>query len=113
MYYVSLIECNLETGRTHQIRVHLSDLGHPLFGDDKYGGTQIVKGTVFQKYKQFVMNCLAIMPHQALHAQSLGFEHPVSRKRMSFTVPPPDAFLTVVEKWRQYVTTRKDQLSDE
>jgi len=110
MYYVSLIECKLETGRTHQIRVHMSNLGHPLFGDDKYGGAQIVKGTVFQKYKQFVMNCLTMMPYQALHAQSLGFEHPTTKERLSFSVPPPIAFTDVVEKWRQYVNTRKDQV---
>jgi 23S rRNA pseudouridine1911/1915/1917 synthase len=113
MYYVSLVECKLETGRTHQIRIHLSDLGHPLFGDDKYGGAKIIKGTVFQKYKQFVHNCLGLMPHQALHAQSLGFEHPRSGKRMQFTVPPPTAFQDLLTKWKGYVHSRKSNLENE
>lgn len=113
LYYVSLIECKLETGRTHQIRVHLSYIGHPLFGDQKYGGDQIMKGTVFQKYKQFVSNCLEIMPHQALHAQSLGFDHPTSGQRMHFAVSPPESFLKLIDKWRHYVHTRKDILKDE
>ncbi|MCL4111376.1 UNVERIFIED_CONTAM: hypothetical protein GTU68_035753 [Idotea baltica] len=107
MYYVSLLECKLETGRTHQIRVHLSHINHPLFGDDKYGGDRIVKGTVFQKYKQFVANCLAILPHQALHAKSLSFTHPKTLERMEFSVEPPVAFLRVLEKWRGYVQNRK------
>jgi 23S rRNA pseudouridine1911/1915/1917 synthase len=111
MYYVSLIACQLETGRTHQIRVHLSYLGHPLFGDDKYGGDQIVKGTVFQKYRQFVMNCFSILPHQALHAQTLGFEHPKSGQRLTFSVPPPQPFTDLVDKWRNYVNTRKEDLA--
>ncbi|MCB0687531.1 MAG: RluA family pseudouridine synthase [Saprospiraceae bacterium] len=113
MYYVSLVECKLETGRTHQIRVHMSYNGHPLFGDFKYGGNQILKGTVFQKYRQFVSNCFELMPHQALHAKSLGFEHPKTGKRMLFEAPLPEGFKTVVEKWRQYVNTRKDLLRDE
>lgn len=110
MYYVSLIECKLETGRTHQIRVHMSSIGHPLFGDTKYGGDQIIKGTVFQKYRQFVMNCFSIMPHQALHAQSLGFDHPSTGDRMIFKVDAPEAFSNLIEKWRNYVNTRKDLL---
>ncbi|MCB0665426.1 MAG: RNA pseudouridine synthase, partial [Saprospiraceae bacterium] len=97
----------------HQIRVHLSYLGHPLFGDTKYGGDQIMKGTVFQKYKQFVMNCFDLMPHQALHAQSLGFDHPVNGERMYFEVDPPEPFLQLVDKWRSYVNTRKDILKDD
>ncbi len=110
MYYVSLMECKLETGRTHQIRVHLSRMGHPLFGDDKYGGDQIMKGTVFQRYRQFVTNCFSMMPYQALHAQTLGFEHPRTRKRLIFSAPPPLAFEQVVNKWRLYVHTRKEDL---
>jgi 23S rRNA pseudouridine1911/1915/1917 synthase len=113
MYYVSLLECNLETGRTHQIRVHLSYLGHPLFGDDKYGGQQIVKGTIFQKYRQFVQNCFTLMPHQALHAQTLGFKHPKSGAYLRFSVPPPPAFEQVIEKWRNYVHTRKENLKED
>ena len=107
MYYVSLIQCKLETGRTHQIRVHMSYLGHPLFGDERYGGDQIVKGTIYQKYRQFVKNCFDIMPHQALHAASLEFTHPETGKRIHFEVDPPQAFLDVVQKWRNYLSTRK------
>jgi 23S rRNA pseudouridine1911/1915/1917 synthase len=113
MYYVSLIECRLETGRTHQIRVHLSHLGHPLFGDDKYGGDQIVKGTIFQKYRQFVMNCFSILPYQALHAQTLGFQHPKSGQRLTFSAPPPQPFIELVDKWRNYVNTRKEDLTSD
>ena len=113
MYYVSLIRCKLETGRTHQIRVHLSSSGHPLFGDVKYGGARIVKGTVFQKYKQFVQNCLNMMPHQALHAQSLGFTHPKSGERMKFDIDPPEDFQKLLSKWRNYVDLRKSTLQDE
>lgn len=113
MYYVSLVECKLETGRTHQIRIHMSHLGHPLFGDVKYGGAKIVKGTVFQKYKQFVHNCFNLMPHQALHAQSLGFEHPRLGERMKFSVPPPTPFQDLLTKWRGYVDSRKSNLEHE
>lgn len=107
MYYVSLIECRLETGRTHQIRVHMNHLGHPLFGDERYGGDRIVKGTVYQKYKQFVQNCFEIMPHHALHATSLAFTHPETGERLQFEIEPPRAFLDLVEKWRKYLSTRK------
>jgi 23S rRNA pseudouridine1911/1915/1917 synthase len=109
-YYVSLVECKLETGRTHQIRVHMKHTGHPLFNDAKYGGNAIVKGTVFSKYKQFVHNCFKILPRQALHAKSLGFIHPVTNEEMFFDSPLPDNFLELVDKWRRYVSARKDKL---
>lgn len=101
--YVTLIECRLETGRTHQIRVHLQHTGHPLFNDDTYGGDKIVKGTVFSKYKQFVENCFSLMPRHALHAQSLGFIHPRTRKDIYFESELPEDFTAVLEKWRGYV----------
>ncbi len=101
--YVSLIECKLETGRTHQIRAHLKYLGHPLFNDTTYGGNEIVKGTIFSKYKQFVDNCFKIMPRQALHAKTLGFEHPITKERMEFDSDLPQDFKDVIEKWEHYV----------
>lgn len=107
LYYVSLIECRLETGRTHQIRIHMQHLGHPLFSDDKYGGDAIVKGTVFSKYKRFVENCFTIMPRQALHAKSLGFTHPSTGERHYFETDLPEDFGAVLEKWRTYVNSRK------
>lgn len=100
--YVTLMECRLETGRTHQIRVHMQYLGHPLFNDDTYGGDRIVKGTLFTKYKQFVENCFAICPRHALHAYQLGFIHPTSGKEMKFESPLPDDMKEVMNKWRQY-----------
>lgn len=100
--YVTLIECQLETGRTHQIRMHMKSIGHPLFSDGAYGGDRIMKGTVFNKYKQFVDNCFTIMPRQALHARELGFEHPKSKKMINFEVPIPEDFRLVLEKWRNY-----------
>ncbi|MGE7776953.1 RluA family pseudouridine synthase [Chitinophaga sp. NPDC101104] len=100
--YVSLIACKLETGRTHQIRVHMQHIGHSLFNDDTYGGDRIVKGTIFAKYKQFVDNCFEIMPRHALHAQTLGFTHPRTRKHMQFESPLPADFTGVLEKWRRY-----------
>jgi len=109
-YYVSLVECKLETGRTHQIRVHMKHTGHPLFNDAKYGGNSIVKGTVFSKYKQFVHNCFQILPRQALHAKSLGFTHPTTNEEMFFDSPLPDNFLELIDKWRRYVSARKDKL---
>lgn len=102
--YVTLVECVLETGRTHQIRVHMKYIGHPLFSDDTYGGDKIVKGTVFAKYRQFVDNCFAICPRQALHARTLGFIHPVTKKQMDFETQLPDDMQQVIEKWRGYVT---------
>ena len=105
--YVTLIECQLETGRTHQIRVHLKYIGHTLFNDERYGGDKILKGTTFTKYKQFVINCFKIMPRQALHAKSLAFNHPTSGKRMEFTSEIPDDIMQVVEKWRTYISGRE------
>jgi 23S rRNA pseudouridine1911/1915/1917 synthase len=104
--YVTLIECRLETGRTHQIRVHMQHIGHPLFNDDTYGGDRIVKGTVFTKYKQFVDNCFALCPRHALHAQQLGFIHPVTKKEMKFESPLPEDMSAVIEKWRRYSVSR-------
>jgi 23S rRNA pseudouridine1911/1915/1917 synthase len=101
--YVSIIECKLETGRTHQIRAHMKYLGHPLFNDVTYGGDKILKGTVFSKYKSFVQNCFKILPRQALHAQSLGFVHPVSKKFLQFHSPLPSDFREVIDKWENYV----------
>jgi len=101
--YVSLIKCNLETGRTHQIRAHMKHLGHPIFSDATYGGDRIIKGTPFTKYKQFVENCFKILPRQALHAKSLGFIHPVSKKIMQFDSELPSDFQDVIEKWDHYV----------
>ena len=104
--YVSVIECKLETGRTHQIRVHFSYMKHPLFNDDEYGGDQILKGTTFSKYQQFVKNCFKILPRQALHAKSLTFDHPVTGKRLSFDSELPDDMKQVIEKWRNYTSGR-------
>ncbi|CAN5239726.1 RluA family pseudouridine synthase [soil metagenome] len=101
--YVSLLQCNLETGRTHQIRAHLKFIGHPLFNDATYGGDKILKGTVFSKYKSFVENCFKIIPRQALHAKSLGFVHPVSGKFLKFDSELPQDMQDVIEKWRNYV----------
>lgn len=106
-HYVSLIECRLETGRTHQIRVHMQHIGHPLFNDAVYGGDRIIKGTVFTKYKQFVDNCFSLIPRQALHARSLGFIHPRTRQEMYFESELPEDFRKVVEKWREYGKTLK------
>lgn len=102
--YVSLIKCNLETGRTHQIRAHMKYLGHPLFSDEVYGGNKILRGQVFNKYKQFVENCFEIIPHQALHAKSLGFTHPRTKKWIQFDSELPDDFQTVLDKWEKYVS---------
>lgn len=100
--YVTLIECQLETGRTHQIRAHMKSIGHPLFSDATYGGDRILKGTVNGKYKQFVENCFELMPRQALHAKSLGFKHPASKQNLYFEVELPADFSAVLEKWRNY-----------
>ena len=100
--YVTLVECRLETGRTHQIRVHMQYIGHPLFSDEFYGGDRIVKGTVYTKYKQFVENCFAICPRQALHAKELGFIHPATKEMMIFKSEPPEDMRLLIEKWRKY-----------
>ena len=100
--YVTLLECQLETGRTHQIRAHMKHFGHTLFNDARYGGDSILKGTSFSKYKQFVENCFTLLPRQALHAKTLGFIHPVSGKLMQFDSSLPDDFISAVEKWRHY-----------
>ncbi len=113
MYYVTLVKCKLETGRTHQIRVHLKHIGHTLFNDSRYGGDKILKGTIFNKYKQFVDNCFELMPRQALHARTLGFTHPVSHKKMFFESPLPDDFVAVVNKWENYVEARKKLIEQE
>lgn len=105
--YVTLVQCVLETGRTHQIRVHMKHIGHPLFNDDFYGGDKIVKGTIFSKYKQFVDNCFAVCPRQALHAKTLGFIHPETEKEIFFDTELPDDMRQVIERWRNYVKTIK------
>ena len=99
-HFVSLVECRLETGRTHQIRVHLKSLGHPLFNDEKYGGHRILKGVVFSKYKQFIENCFKILPRQALHAKSLGFIHPITGEELHFESELPDDLNQILERWR-------------
>ncbi len=106
--YISLIECKLETGRTHQIRIHMKYAGHPLFNDYEYGGNQILKGTTFTKYKQFIHNCFNILPRQALHAKELGFTHPVSGKYLSFNTDLPDDLSEVIRKWRVYLSNRPE-----
>lgn len=105
--YVALVECRLETGRTHQIRVHMQHIGHPLFNDVEYGGDAILKGTTFTKYKQFIQNCFNLLPRQALHAKELGFEHPTSGEYMKFDSEIPDDMQAVLEKWRGYVASRE------
>lgn len=100
--YVTLVECQLETGRTHQIRAHMKSIGHPLFNDAVYGGDQILKGATFSKYRQFVENCFELLPRQALHAQSLGFVHPVTKKQVGFECPLPEDFEACLNKWRSY-----------
>ncbi|RMD71760.1 MAG: RNA pseudouridine synthase, partial [Bacteroidetes bacterium] len=102
-----------ETGRTHQIRVHMRHIGHPLFNDPRYGGDRIRKGTVFSKYKQFVDNCFKILPRHALHAKELGFEHPTTGEFMKFNSELPDDMQACLEKWRNYVQAKKAQIERE
>jgi 23S rRNA pseudouridine1911/1915/1917 synthase len=104
--YVTLLECRLETGRTHQIRVHFQHIGHPVFGDFEYGGDKIIKGTIFTKYKQFVQNCFKLMPHQSLHAFSLGFLHPRSGEPLYFEAELPANFADLLKKWENYTQGR-------
>ncbi len=105
--YVTLIECRLETGRTHQIRVHMKHVGHTLFNDKTYGGDRVLKGTVFSKYKSFVENCFGLLPRQALHAKTLGFIHPTTGKQIDFESKLPDDMEQVLERWRVYVKAKK------
>lgn len=100
--YVTLVKCVLETGRTHQIRVHMLSQGHPLFNDERYGGDKILRGTTFAKYKQFIDNCFSICPRQALHARTLGFRHPRTGEEMDFEAPVPEDMTRLIEKWRDY-----------
>ncbi len=100
--YVTLVECKLETGRTHQIRAHMKYIGHTLFNDERYGGNAVLKGTTFTKYKQFVNNCFKVMPRQALHAKTLGFEHPTTAKFLKFDSDIPEDMQLCLEKWRSY-----------
>ena len=105
--YVTLVKCVLETGRTHQIRVHMKHIGHVLFNDERYGGHEILKGTHFSKYKQFVNNCFEICPRQALHAKTLGFVHPRTGKEMFFTSELPEDMVNLLERWRNYISNRE------
>lgn len=105
--YVTLVECRLETGRTHQIRVHMKHMGHILFNDKSYGGDQILKGTTFARYSQFVRNCFETCPRQALHARTLGFRHPRTGEEMDFEAPLPPDMTALVERWRQYISQRE------
>lgn len=107
MGYVTVVECQLETGRTHQIRVHMKYIGHTLFNDERYGGHEILKGTTFTKYKQFVQNCFKACPRQALHAQTLGFIHPRTGEEMFFTADVPSDMIELMDKWRGYVQNRE------
>ncbi|NER18414.1 RluA family pseudouridine synthase [Spongiivirga citrea] len=104
--YVTLVSCKLETGRTHQIRVHMKHIGHTLFNDERYGGEKILKGTTFTKYKQFVDNCFKILPRQALHAKTLGFEHPITGKWLEFNTDIPEDMQKCIDKWRDYAKHR-------
>ena len=106
--YVTLVECVLETGCTHQIRVHMKHIGHTLFNDERYGGNEILKGTHFSKYKQFVNNCFETCPRQALHAMTLGFVHPRTGEEMFFTSPLPEDMTNLIDKWRNYISNREE-----
>ncbi len=110
--YITLIECQLETGRTHQIRVHMKYAGHPLFNDEAYGGDIILKGTTFTKYRQFIENCFKLLPRQALHAKSLGFTHPASGKNIFFDSELPQDMQSVIDKWRKYISDKKNEFEE-
>ncbi len=107
LYYISLVECKLETGRTHQIRVHMKYNGNPVFNDERYGGNRIMKGTVYTKYRRFVENCFKLLPRQGLHAKSIGFVHPTTGKELFFEIDLPDDMQMCIEKWRNYLAGRK------
>jgi len=107
--FVTLVECKLETGRTHQIRVHMSHIGHPLFNDERYGGSEIRKGTIYSKYRQFIQNCFEICPRQALHAKTLGFVHPSTGKWIQFDSELPGDMTSLIEKWRNYAKYETDE----
>jgi len=106
--YVTMVECRLETGRTHQIRAHFKHIGHPLFNDERYGGNLILKGTTFTKYKQFIDNCFKILPRQALHAKTLGFKHPITKEMMEFDSQIPQDITDCLKKWRTYTLNSKE-----
>ena len=106
--YVTLVECKLETGRTHQIRAHFKYIGHTLFNDERYGGNDILKGTTFTKYKQFVENCFKVLPRQALHAKTLGFRHPITKEMMQFDCDMPQDIADCLEKWKTYTLNSKE-----
>jgi 23S rRNA pseudouridine1911/1915/1917 synthase len=107
--YVTLVECRLETGRTHKIRVHIKHINHPIFNDSNYGGDKILRGTTYTKYKQFVNNCFKILPRQALHAKTLGFVHPTSGEKMIFNSDLPEDMTLAIEKWENYIANRNEQ----
>ena len=111
--YVTLVSCKLETGRTHQIRVHMKYIGHTLFNDERYGGNLILKGTTFTKYKQFIDNCFKTLPRQALHAKTLGFEHPTTKEFMSFDTEIPNDMKECIEKWRNYAKSNATDTDEE
>lgn len=105
--YVTVVKCVLETGRTHQIRVHMKHIGHPLFNDARYGGDVVLRGTTSSKYRQFIANCFAVCPRQALHARTLGFVHPATGEEMFFSAPVPDDMTALIDRWRKYDTNEQ------
>lgn len=107
--FVTFVECRLETDRTHQIRVHMSSIGHPIFNDARYGGSEIRKGTIYTKYRQFIANCFELCPRQALHAQILGFEHPRTRQQLRFSSPLPEDMAALLDKWRKYCSQMPEE----
>lgn len=111
--YVTLVSCILETGRTHQIRVHMKHIGHPIFNDERYGGNLILKGTTFTKYKQFIDNCFKVLPRQALHAKTLGFVHPTTGEMMRFDTELPQDMQECIKKWRNYSKSHNNEVEEE